>query len=237
MSNESKKLLTRAVDAVAQRWTRLSARDRRAIWIISAAAAGLPIWMSTYAPALSALARAKSDRASIAAPVAVAPAKDPQYEKERAEFEALKASAPKKMDASGVDPESLAAAGNAAGRPFVGIQFDGVAGYPRPAAGGWEHLVELRLAGSWPELVEGLAKTEPLVGGAAQDIAVDRAPDGRVALRIRWAVTSPKKNWGAGSAAGEFPGFGPIPGSAANPASTPQAKPAQGAPNPKPAAH
>ncbi len=188
--------LLMAARFAAVRWELLTPAMRSAATAATLAACAGAFWLGSIGPGLALLGKAQADRAAILLPDV--PSKEElRLASDKASFAKLKAASLADGGAPSASPDSLARVGQAAGSTFAGASVDAQAGWPQDAGGVWRHLVELRLAGTWAELAQAIDHAEPLVNGTATEFALDRAPDGRLALRARWIVSSPRRDWGA----------------------------------------
>lgn len=209
------------------RWELLTPGARKAALAATACACAGALWLGAIGPAVAQLRMAKADRLSIETPDAPT-AEELWLAADKASFAKLKAASLDEGGAPAASPDALGRIGAAAGRAFAGVSVDASAGWPQASGDSWRHLVELRLAGSWPDLAAAIDRAEPLANGTASEFAIDRAPDGRLAARVRWIVSSPRRDWGssareapAAPAAAPAPPAASVPPAAARPASSP----------------
>jgi hypothetical protein len=118
-------------------------------------------------------------------------------EQARAEFEKLRNQAQAADFERSTNPATASALAVAAGDAFVSVAFDAQPGWPMLGEGGrWTHMVELRLAGPFERVAEGISSAEKLIPGSVIELAIDRVSDVRVAARARWSIQNRSATWG-----------------------------------------
>lgn len=189
--------ISQALTRLARWWALAPSKERLAAATLVSFAVAPPVWISWIAPGLQHMRSADADEEATSRSPEIALVKvDPAYERDKAAFERRKAERSVRGTHNSFGPAELARIGRLAGPALVGVSVDTGVGYPRAAVAGYEHVLELRLAGSWEALSAVTSTVEPLVSGRAVELVIDQVPDGRLALRARWNFTTPSRDWG-----------------------------------------
>lgn len=188
---------SKAVAQLRARWRGLSPRERGLSISIPVVAMLALSWQLGFGPGVKAMESARSAQAAMAHLPKPKVEDVAGLEAARSQFEKQKAQADAEDLEKSTNPASASALAVAAGDGFVSVAFDAQPGWPMPGEGGrWTHMVELRIAGPFEMVSDGIANAEKLIPGSVIELALDRVGDGRVAARARWAVQNKSATWG-----------------------------------------